>query len=604
MDLHTLRTSTNLWNARNKARYSDSSVGGPAYTFPIYTSGCLSPLLDALAPKKSPATTLIAALRTLNTIADSRLLQHPLHAAHPDVLADLLYTEHGLNNIAQIISQQSSFWTIQQQISLAASLISKTCQDDHHRNLVEQAGLYDVFAAKLASFIVATGCSLGGSNGSRNATPLPAPEKAELAPILDAVCTILDKSKARWTRFFDASAFEAVFPRTYQDGPSTFSARRTPSNQIESLIPHLQSSSRALPATSNFPPLGAIGTSSQPSLRAFGFSIESADGAAEGYESPLVPWLVYMARAEAGGLARLMALQAVTHLHRCGMTHKRREAEFATILVPLLVMMLDKSSSQPSDSSTGARKDSTSDQRLIEERAPGVLATLTVDSLDLQRAAIDAGSIKKLSQILKKSFDPLPPHSTTSLWSPEPPTSDGMETTEELPLGTHGLSPAAYHVTRMRESALTGLAAIASLKDEYRKSIIENGIVPFIVQSLKPHDTDGSTGQPQVTADDSKGSMAVTENPKEVIMAACALARGLSRSVSTLRTSLMDAGLAAPLFLLLKHQDIEIQVAATAVVCNLVLDFSPMREVSTTFMRPYPVTKANSLSRLSSKLAS
>lgn len=42
----------------------------------------------------------------------------------------------------------------------------------------------------------------------------------------------------------------------------------------------------------------------------------------------------------------------------------------------------------------------------------------------------------------------------------------------------------------------------------------------------------------------------------------------------------MDAGLAAPLFGLLKHQDIEIQIQATAVVCNLVLDFSPMREVS------------------------
>ena len=41
----------------------------------------------------------------------------------------------------------------------------------------------------------------------------------------------------------------------------------------------------------------------------------------------------------------------------------------------------------------------------------------------------------------------------------------------------------------------------------------------------------------------------------------------------------MDAGLAAPLFLLLKHQDVDLQIAATAVVCNLVLDFSPMRDV-------------------------
>ena len=42
----------------------------------------------------------------------------------------------------------------------------------------------------------------------------------------------------------------------------------------------------------------------------------------------------------------------------------------------------------------------------------------------------------------------------------------------------------------------------------------------------------------------------------------------------------MDAGLPAPLFALLKSQDLEIQIAATGVLCNLVLKFSPMRDVS------------------------
>ena len=563
-------------------RYSDHDIGGPAYASPIYNSGCLSPLLAALSPEESTTTTLIAALRTLDTIAESRLLQHPLHFVRPDVLADRLYTEHGLDNIAQIISQQSPLWLIQQQISLAANLISKTCCNEHHRTPIEDSGLYDVLAFKLASFIVATGCSLGGTNGSRAAAVQPAPEKAELAPILGAIVAILDNSKARWTRFLASPAFEGVFPKTYPEGPSNFNARKTSLNQIESLIPHIQNSSKTPSAASNFPPLSAIGTPLQPSLRAFAFSEDYNDGTAESQESPLVPWLMYMARADISALGRLMALQAVTNLHACSLTHKRREAEFAITLVPLLVMMLDKNTSQTAGSSSSARKASASDQQLIEERAPAVLATLTVDSRDLQRAAMEAGSIKKLSQILKKSFDPLPPHATTSLWSPEPQASEEMETTEEFVLGSPGLSPIAYHVTCMRESALTGLAAIASLNDEYRKSIIENGVVPFIIQSLKPYDTQSSASQLRAPADDAKGSVAVSENPKEVIMAACALARGLSRSVSTLRTSLMDAGLAAPLFLLLRHQDIEIQVAATAVVCNLVLDFSPMRDVSTT----------------------
>lgn len=519
------------------------------------------------------------------------------------MLADRLYTEHGLDSVSQIISQQSPLWIIQEQISLAADLISKTCSDEHHRKLVEQAGLYNIFAAKLASFIVATGCSLAGSSRCRAVTISPAPEKAELAPILGAIIAILDKSKARWMRFLAAPAFEEVFPGTYPEGLANFSSLKSSTNKIESLIPHLQSSNRTLSDTSNFHALSAIGTPLQPSLRVYGLPTESADGA-EVHESPLIPWLVYMARADVGVLARLMALQAVTHLHCCDLTHKHREAEFAIILVPLLVTMLDKGQRQSVNSLSSIQNDSTSDQRLVEERAPAVLAALTVDSPELQRAAIEAGSIKKLSLILRKSFDSLPPHSTTSLWSPELPNSGEMETTEEFRLGSPGLSPVAYHITLVRESVLKALAAIASLNDEYRKSIIENAVVPFVIQSLKPYDSQSLASQVRAPADDSKGSTAVTENTKEVILAACALARGLSRSVSTLRTSLMDAGLAAPLFTLLKHQDVQIQIAATAVVCNIVLNFSPMREVSTMPLMYLRITKANRVYRPSLKLVS
>ena len=80
--------------------------------------------------------------------------------------------------------------------------------------------------------------------------------------------------------------------------------------------------------------------------------------------------------------------------------------------------------------------------------------------------------------------------------------------------------------------------------------------------------------------DGSSTPVTVSENPKEVMLAACGLARGLSRSVSTLRTALMDAGLSTPLFQILRHQDLDIQVGAWAVICNLVLEFSPMRNVS------------------------
>ena len=517
-------------------------------------------------------------MRTLNTIADARLLQHPLRRLNPDILTDLLYTEQHLYSLAEILSQTSTFWTVQQQISLAASLISKTCQEEHHRSLLEQAGLFAVLATKIASFVVATGCSSRTLDDSRQDIPLPATQKAELAPILEAVCAIAETSNARWARFLTSPVLGAVFSRPIAD------AHKLLPHPIESLIPHLQTSHKTLPTTSSFPPLGAIGTSSQPSLRAFGFSTEPTDGIVD-HEVPLVPWLMFIARAEAGGVERLAALQAATSLFRCGLTHKQRENEFSTLLVPLLVSMLDRLPSSHKDPPAGTHHESRANRLFVEEKAPAVLAGLVVDNIDLQRAATEAGAVKKLSQILKQSFDPLPPSASTTLWQPDVESSetilDGATT-----LGYVGLSPAASHVTKLREATLTGLAAMASLRDEYRKSIIENGVISFVIQCLKPYNIDSLSLQKE-EEDFTSPPQIVTENTKDVVLAACALARGLSRSVSTLRTSLMDAGLTPPLFILLKHQDVDIQVAATAVISNLVLEFSPMREVS---LQPSKVT--------------
>lgn len=538
----------------------------------------MPPLLDALAPNQNSPTTLLAALRTLNTIADARLLQHPLRRLHPDTLTDLLYTEQNLHSLAEILSQTSSIWTVEQQISLAASLISKTCQEDHHRSLLEQAGLFGVLATRLASFVVATVCCPHVSDGPRTDVPPPATEKAELAPILEAVCAITETSNVRWTRFLSSPIFDAVFSKRDLDATSGYAARRAPSYPIESLIPNLQPSHKSLPSTSSFPPLGAIGTSTQPSLKAFNFSVDSADGIS-GDESPLVPWLIFIARAEAGSVVRLVALQAATNLYKCGMTHKRRETEFATLLVPLLANMLEPPSISQKEPSASLQHGSRANRLFMEEKAPAVLADLVVDSSDLQRAAVEAGAIKILSQILKQTFDPLPSSASAPLWQPDAQSSE--ETVEGVPpLGYQGLSPAAVRVTRLREATFRGLAAMASLRDEYRKSIIENGVISFVIQSMKPYSMDS----PSKTDEGGFMSSAqiVTENSKDVVLAACASAKYLSRSVSTLRTSLMDAGLAPPLFVLLKHQDVEIQIAATAVICNLVLDFSPMREVRST----------------------
>lgn len=474
--------------------------------------------------------------------------------------------------------------------------------------MLAQVGTLEALAVNLAPWIVATGRSLSsgseyapGSNTSHDFLKMNT--HSRLSPILHAIGAIIQNSRPRTIQFLSAPALTSAFHKleadagcVYERRPAwdtgisnPFNNRQAPPSVVESLIPPLPSSHfrSSLAPPSNFPPLGGIGTSARQSQasRSFSSAIEVIQSQGLDFvgeeESPLVTWLVHAFRIsdeETG----LMAAWVLAIFYRQGLTKRSKEAAIALLLVPSLVRMLDRDldafleAPSPYDNSILI-----SPEKAVREQAPAVLAMLTANSLETQKAAADAGAIKKLSQLLKQSYDPLPVNPLRSLWTAESsPPVDSEPQENACRLGMPGVSPLVYHILRLRETVLVALAAMASNKDEYRKAIIENGVIPFVIKTLKVDASESLKSLRQTNYDETTNDQnLVMGNCRDAVLAACGAARALSRSVATLRTSLMDAGLSGPLFVLLTSQDIEIKVAATAVVCNLVLDFSPMREV-------------------------
>lgn len=114
------------------------------------------------------------------------------------------------------------------------------------------------------------------------------------------------------------------------------------------------------------------------------------------------------------------------------------------------------------------------------------------------------------------------------------------------------------HSLRLREASLTALASLCLQRDEIRRKLVDHTsptLLPLVVASL-------------------------SATQVGIRIAACRLVRALSRSISILRTSLVDAGVAAKLLAILHNEEEEeqVKVEATASVCNLVLNFSPMKQ--------------------------
>ncbi|KAH8714370.1 armadillo repeat protein [Ilyonectria robusta] len=585
--------------------------GGPAFLAPLHAARALPALLANISPFTNAPHLVVAALRALTDIADASALAPASSPFDLESLADAIFSTQYLESFGAMLSISSTNHLLQSQVPLAAGLISRLCREDRHQHALATAGILDALATRLASVAVARGHVVPGADvvanfeGLFEAFPEPAPKSLRLRPILEAIAAIIGDSKYRTHRLANSPSILAVFPpikfertgetaesKQDQEYPGFGNPRQQPLTAMEYILPI--NISRPL---STSPYASGVVSDSQSSSRSSLSKFSSSaiwdsprpqpaganlDGDSAEVESPFVPWLVYLVRSS-DEYERLLASSILAALIKCGVGSKSlRETTLGLLVVPLLVDMVAKNDKDASDVD---ELDST--KRTILEQAPVVLARMVVDSDYLQKSAYDCDAVKVLSKLLKHAYTPVQNTTQPRYWSPLPDTEMDVEDSTPLTqLGEDGQNSLLIHRLKVREGTLKAIAALAGGSEDYRKAFLAEEIVSYVVESLsefprKPKSikerTDKTTDHaPRQTATAGYGA-----NPAGVIIAGCHVVRMLSRSVSTLRTALVDHGVALPVFRFMKHPDVNIQIAATATIINLVVEVSPVRELLT-----------------------
>lgn len=606
------------------------ALGGPPFLAPLQSSSVLPAILSNLCPSSNPWQLVLASLRALSNLADSAALAAATHTLCINTIADGLFSRQYLGSLCRILGQDSTASYIQNQISITASLISRLCQDERHQQALANSNVLDALATRLASFVVAEGLVIPGAeilaqrDGLQEFLPQAASSSSNLSLILEAIAVIIADSKCRAAQLLYSPSILATLPLSQtiefsatQNARAAWNAfnaaglgaRQSQLNSLNAIdyllpwVPLTQLKSVSAQASA-FPPLGSsgfrdhlatngnsgrhkYGGATMPSwtdMQSLGEGLaapEATISESDDPDSPLIAYLILLIRSRTG-LTRLMAASVLTHLYRRSLALKNRENYIALLVVPLLVNMFDDAIVPLKGRDPFADEEAVLIERAIKERVPAILAMLITDSEPLQKAAYDAGVVSKLSKLLKISYDPVTDTSTLQPWSPRTSEASGDFDVQSPRLGEEGQPPLLIHKIKVREATLKAIAALVPFKDEYRKSIVEQGMMPYIVESMNPKP---SKPFPKSTEKSDKASSSNEEsnrgfgaNSVSVLIAACGAVRALSRSVSVLRTTLIDNGVADPVFRLLSHPDIEVQIAATACACNLLTDVSPMRE--------------------------
>lgn len=205
-----------------------------------------------------------------------------------------------------------------------------------------------------------------------------------------------------------------------------------------------------------------------------------------------------------------------------------------------------------------------SSQVEIQIQAAFAIARLVADNVTLQTLATESyNALQKLTQLLDQACNRSQAPSGAKAERANVSTTilGSIAVSTRRNDTTVGVAPPTIDESaiRLREACLTALAALTFQHDEPRRKLIDTVQPPVLAMVVS------SISYPALG----------------VRVAACRLSRALSRSLSILRTSIVDAGVAPKLVALLQDPEEEevVKVEATAAICNLVLDFSPMKKL-------------------------
>jgi hypothetical protein len=563
----------------------------------LLAGNVLPPLLEALRPNEIPAKLVTTTIRTLNQIVDAVAQEKPWvdmsdtssRSTLASAVSEHIYTRPVIENLAEILSQPAVNINAKQQTSLVVRLFMKTCQEENQKKMLVDAGILDILATKLTAFAASNVSLQDVDVKPSNRDQLP---RTVLPEIFEAISAIIKDSHFYTARFLYSQPIQELFSWPKDRTTTSYDAYSGSSHPSwDKLIPRVQTmSSKSDPYIKSWPALGSHTTASMetygrlPNVE----TVQQPTGRSvitDESESPIFIWLMYVAR-RSEGKERLSACWLLALLKKFGErwplndpSKTTRERHFSYLIIPLVVKMVEESSptSEQSKKAYAVGPAAKEEMRYVLERSPLVLAELVAGNKALQSAAVDARILPTLVQILKRSFDTVT-KSAKPLWQPRTSSHEVKDMNIDpasSTLGRSGLSADVLHAFKYRESVLLALAALAGDQDGLRKLVIEMGAATHIIEAMVPYSENSELGSSQTNAKDG--------NPEPVLVAACKVTRSLSRSVSVLRTSLIDHGVAQPVYELLMHPSVKVQIAATEVITNLVLEMSPMRPVRLVF---------------------